>query len=256
MATFRQLADEAINSLTTEHLRRYAHHGSMIALDYRDPRVADSLIHPDIRSAFTRLGLADVRWLSGYVIGKPAHSPALWWHQDWWAWNEDVSHAPLAPQIFLMVYLDDTSPENGCLRVIPGSHRRGHFLHGVLPPAHGEEMERLEADHPAYAHQNGERDVPVRAGDLVVGDARLLHATHPNRTDKPRRCVTLWYLPDFSRLPAGFRHFYSQHPSQPPAGACGKDAPSAALIPWLPDYQGPPAPAPEFNRSPSPRAGA
>ncbi len=34
-----------------------------------------------------RLGAPDLKWLSGYVSSKAPHSPALWWHQDWWCWD-------------------------------------------------------------------------------------------------------------------------------------------------------------------------
>ena len=44
-------------------------------------------------------------------------------------------------------------------------------------------------------------DVAVRAGDLVIGDARMLHATHPNASDGRRTVITLWFQPDFDGLP-------------------------------------------------------
>eukprot|EP01050_Picozoa_sp_SAG11_P020729 SAG11_NODE_3547_length_2377_cov_3.176471_3_plen_110_part_00 len=35
-------------------------------------------------------------------------------------------------------------------------------------------------------------DVPMKAGDLLLGDSRLLHRTHPNSSTERRTCITLW----------------------------------------------------------------
>ena len=102
-----------------------------------------------------------------------------------------------------MYYLVDTTLYNGCLRVIKGSHLNRHPLHDILPNAHGEALQRVEnADHPAYQHFPDEVDIPVKAGDLVIGDSRLLHASHGNQSEERRTVITLWYHPFFALLPA------------------------------------------------------
>ena len=50
-------------------------------------------------------------------------------------------------------------------------------------------------------------DVPVKAGDLVIGDARLLHAAHANKSHARRTNITLWYYPDFANLPEPIQAF-------------------------------------------------
>ena len=45
--------------------------------------------------------------------------------------------------------------------------------------------------------------VPARAGDLVLGDGRALHAAHANSTDCERPLITIWYHPYFSWLREG-----------------------------------------------------
>ena len=44
-------------------------------------------------------------------------------------------------------------------------------------------------------------DVEVKAGDLVLGDARMLHAAHANKSDKRRTLITMWYLPEYEKFP-------------------------------------------------------
>jgi ectoine hydroxylase-related dioxygenase (phytanoyl-CoA dioxygenase family) len=59
-----------------------------------------------------------------------------------------------------------------------------------------ENLDRVE-----FGRRPDEVDVPVRAGELVIGDARLLHAAHPNGSDRRRTVLTLWYQPDYPSLP-------------------------------------------------------
>ena len=56
-------------------------------------------------------------------------------------------------------------------------------------------------EQPALQPAAGEVDVPVRAGDVVAGDARLLHSAHANRSDERRTVLTVWYCPAYDDLP-------------------------------------------------------
>ena len=71
------------------------------------------------------LGYAECKFSRAYLISKPPQSPQLFWHQDFTAWSgEPRAFDEISPQLFAMFYLVDTTKENGCLRVIPGSHRK------------------------------------------------------------------------------------------------------------------------------------
>ena len=60
-------------------------------------------------------------------------------------------------------------------------------------------------NHPAFQHFPDEVDIIVNAGDLVIDDSRLLHASHGNQSDEHRTVITLWYHPFFALLPAGMQ---------------------------------------------------
>ena len=68
------------------------------------------------------MGYNNPKWSSGYIIRKESNSAPLYWHNDWWAWDDPISFAKEPPMIFVMFYLTNTNKTNGCLRVIPGSH--------------------------------------------------------------------------------------------------------------------------------------
>ena len=101
-----------------------------------------------------------------------------------------------------MYYLTDTTPENGCLRVIPGSHLKRHSLHDRISPRHTDELRAFaNPDDPGFSRVDDEIDVPVKAGDLVMGYGSLLHASHANKSNQRRTVLTMWYYPDFVSLP-------------------------------------------------------
>lgn len=75
--------------------------------------------------------------------------------------------------------LDDFTPDNGAIRVVPGSHRSGRRPEDALADP--------LAPHP------GERLLTGRAGDVLVMNAHLWHGGTANRTDRPRLALHAFY---------------------------------------------------------------
>lgn len=238
----RRATEAILADYPPEEKERYRYQGSNIALHGQDPAFPRLFAWPAALAALRALGFERPKFWSGFLLSKPPHAPPLYWHQDWWAWDDPVSARAVPPQLFLMYYLSDTSPENGCLRVIPGTHRRRIPLHDRLPAAHTDATYRAAQDSPLFADPPEAVDVPVQTGDLVVGDARLLHAAHANRTDSPRTCLTLWYFPDYDELSepvqAAIAASTARQPPLPPE-----------MEPLLPAYRGAAEPA-AWNRIP------
>jgi ectoine hydroxylase-related dioxygenase (phytanoyl-CoA dioxygenase family) len=165
----------------------------------------------------TAVGARDLRWISGYVSVKDPHSPPLWWHQDWWAWDHPISLARDAAQVAVLCYLADTTADTGALRVIPNSHAASVPLHAALPEAHGDEASALDLSHPAMADHPQQVTLTLHAGDAVVTDYRLLHGTHGNSGDHRRDCVLLSFTPHWRELPTDIRAHLISHPALPAA---------------------------------------
>ncbi len=75
--------------------------------------------------------------------------------------------------------IDDFTPENGPLRVVPGSHRWGRLPQAAL------------AD-PTLKHPD-EVIITGKAGDVVVMNAHVWHGGMPNNTDRPRTAMHAFY---------------------------------------------------------------
>ena len=75
--------------------------------------------------------------------------------------------------------LDDFTLENGAIRVVPGSHRRGERPQDILSDP--------TAPYPSEVLLTGS------AGTIVVMNAHMWHGATANRTDQPRRAMHVYY---------------------------------------------------------------
>ena len=199
--------DRVLAKAPSAHLEANRTTGSMLSVA-QDEWFAELIALPRTLALLRGLGLGQVVWSVGYVISKPPGGPQLFWHQDWMWWNHPVVRDPLPHQLFAMFYAVDTDRSNGCLRVVPGSHRMRMSAHDRLATAHSKAALAGESDAAMFGNLEGEIDVAVNAGDLLLGDSRLLHAAHANESSAARSLVTLWYHPAYDKLPPGIQaHF-------------------------------------------------
>lgn len=197
LARLQGESNRILGTLPKEHEQDNRSTGSMVTV-YESPLFADLIALPEAQEALRSTGFGGATFSSGYIISKPAKSPRLFWHYDWAAWDapESFTVRP-TPQLFFMYYLTNTRRDNGCLRVVPRSHIEDNALLPLLDEAHTPELLRAaDPSRPAFSDRPDEVDVPVTAGDLLIGDARLLHASHANESDERRTVVTLWFHPD------------------------------------------------------------
>jgi phytanoyl-CoA hydroxylase len=118
------------------------------------------------------------------------------------AWHQDEAHIPTRDRSLTAAWiaLDDTTTENGCLWVIPGSHRSG-VLHAVR-----EQMDpRFDCTQEAYDFGYNEDDaiaVELPAGAVLIFNGYLLHRSLPNTAQHGmRRALVNHYMSAESLLP-------------------------------------------------------
>jgi len=164
---------------------------------FRSHEIIGERIHLEI---LRNLGCNKPLWVSGYFIRKPPNTPALYWHQDWWGWASKSSYTEICPIYYLMYYLQDTEKASGSLRVIPESHRKPHRLHSLIAKEATYLGYNLSSDSSRLTMAIDEAEVPVKSGDTIVRDCRLLHATHSNQSAGNRDLLVLKFS-DLESLP-------------------------------------------------------
>ena len=78
-------------------------------------------------------------------------------------------------------------------------------LHANLIPPHESGGYEVEETNEWMFHDHPEAvDIPVRPGQLMIGDARLLHGTHPNTTGDRRTVLLGWFNRRSIEVPDGW----------------------------------------------------
>jgi ectoine hydroxylase len=113
---------------------------------------------------------------------EPEVGGAWEWHQDYGYWYHNGCILPLMASV--MVALDHSTRENGCLQVVPGSHLCGRIEHGVLPG------EQVGAD-PRRVEQILER-MPLQYAEMEPGDGLFFHSNVLHRSDQNRSKNRRW----------------------------------------------------------------
>jgi phytanoyl-CoA hydroxylase len=121
---------------------------------------------------------------------QPGFSSVTLWHQDnrYWAFDQDNL-------ISVWLALDEENHNNGCLRVIPGSHRL------ALDPGRFDASLFLRADLAENKSliKRAER-VELKAGDTLFFHSKLFHAAGRNLSDQIKFSVVFTYH-DFNNHP-------------------------------------------------------
>lgn len=155
----------------------------------RNPAILDaveSLIGPDIllfgTSVFAK-NARDVRFVS---------------------WHQDAAYYGLSPQeeITCWVGLTDAGLDNGCMRVMPGSHLAPDVDHDeTYDPLNvlGRGQTIRDVDESKAVH------MPVAAGQFSMHHERTWHASTPNPSDRRRVGVAFFYMPAHVRSTIGRR---------------------------------------------------
>lgn len=165
--------------------------------------------HPHKMSAVMRRYLAEetvvkvltsvvgpnVKCMQSMLFIKSAGEPGQAWHQD-----EDFIPTRDRSLVGAWIALDNATVENGCLWIIPGSHKPG-----ILWPMHPHTDKRFDCTHESHRFPYGDNDavpVEVPAGAVVFFNGYTLHRSLPNNAPGGfRRVLVNHYMSAESLLP-------------------------------------------------------
>lgn len=152
---------------------------------------------PPMREVLESIIGPDVKCMQSMLFIKAAGKPGQAWHQD-----EDYIPTRDRSLTGGWIALDDATVDNGCLWVLPGSHRPG-----VLWPQRVQEDRRFDCAQESFQFPYRDEDavpVEVKAGSIVFFNGYLLHRSLPNRlAGGYRRALVNHYMSAQSLLPWG-----------------------------------------------------
>ena len=147
-----------------------------------DPLYLGYMQHPVFREIAEALIGPNVSIFRAMFMNKPAeHGTHLPWHQDVGSgWGLDSN-----PEVTVWTALDAATVENGCMQVVPGSHK-----HGVINEMHFPS----EEDQARYAREEDSIYLEAEAGEAILLNNLLLHRSARNPTGRPRRAFSIAYM--------------------------------------------------------------
>jgi len=169
-------SDEAIKA--ARKIYEYADH---------EPRLGRLVRHGKLLAALERLFGEPARPIQDMALLKPPSGGAEK------PWHQDMAYGPLAYDksvVGVWIALDSAELDNGCMHIIPYSHREGGAPHYAV-----RDWQLCDAG------VRVERDVavPLAPGGALFFSGLLHHGTPPNFSNRRRRALQFHYAPASAR---------------------------------------------------------
>lgn len=159
------------------------------------PLMHASLSHPAIVDVLTSVIGPNVKAMQSMLFIKASGKPGQAWHQD-----EDYIPTRDRSLCGAWIALDDATVENGCLWIIPGSHKPG-----ILWDQEWHSDSRFDCSLESQGFPYSDDDaipVEVKAGSVVFFNGYTLHRSLPNYASSGyRRALVNHYMSAESLLP-------------------------------------------------------
>lgn len=173
-----------------------------------DPLVRDIITRPLFRHICGRHygDHASVSIFRAMLMNKPAQQGThLPWHQD----GGDVWKLDRDPLVTTWIALDPATRQNGCVEVVPGTHRLGLLTNegSTLRP---EDVTR-------HCPEAAIEYLEIDAGECLLLHNWLLHRSDINRTDIPRRALSACYMDGRTVSTLTGNHFPMVFGDEPPS---------------------------------------
>ena len=149
--------------------------------------VCDLAVHPVVLDVVEDIIGPDILIHSSTIFTKYAQDEKfVSWHQDSHYWG--LSEPRL---VSAWIALTDSTIDNGCLRVLPGTHTR-NFAHQEKPQQtnilrRGQTVSDVLDEASAV-------DIELQAGQMSLHHANIIHSSKPNTSRGPRIGVAVRYV--------------------------------------------------------------
>ena len=146
------------------------------------------------------LGPDILLWGSSCFVKAPRSPSYVSWHQDLNYWGLDSTD-----EVSAWIALSEANEANGCMRFVPGSHRRGPITHDDTF-----ELDNMLTRGQELAVEVGEEEavsVRLAPGEMSLHHGRMFHSSGPNKSNRWRAGLALRYIAPSTRQIVGVRDF-------------------------------------------------
>ena len=142
----------------------------------KSPAARAMMGHPRVLAAVEQIAGPDLfPTQDAMVLKMPGQGIAVPWHRD----RASTDDYPVEPPVFIADFYVDDADLDTCIWVVPGSHRWSDARTAAAI---------AERNRDGFSTRGAE-PMPLRAGDVLFHNVRLLHGSPPNVADKLRRVV-------------------------------------------------------------------
>ncbi|MGO4184065.1 phytanoyl-CoA dioxygenase family protein [Paenibacillus sp. TAF43_2] len=155
---------------------------------FRDERLLKFLLSDEVLDLVEPLIGPNIGlWSSHFICKEPLIGKQTPWHEDSAYWNGRLSRFDNIVTVWLAI--DRSSKENGCMRVIPGTHNNGFS-----------EYEQVDGNDNIFDTEIRNKDeskavyFELEPGECSVHDSRIIHGAAPNKSEFRRCGYTMRYF--------------------------------------------------------------
>ena len=148
----------------------------------------DLIRHPVILDAVEALIGPDIMvWNTAVLMKKPHEPDFVTYHQDVLYWGNHPDHV-----VGAWLALSDSTTESGCVRVIPGSHKKGILPH---TDTFGEDNMLSRGQEVSVDLDESQAvDMVLRPGEMSLHHTRTVHGSRPNRSNRTRMGFVMTFM--------------------------------------------------------------
>src|SRR5579862_8279936 len=132
-AVFGQNQFDRLKAIFEDDLARFGDE-DLDTIHFRDDRLFEFLFSDEVLGLVEPIIGPNIGLWSSHFISKPPRvGKATPWHEDSAYWNGRIS--TMANIVTVWLAIDEATPENGCMKVIPGTHNNGFSEYEVVDPS-------------------------------------------------------------------------------------------------------------------------
>jgi ectoine hydroxylase-related dioxygenase (phytanoyl-CoA dioxygenase family) len=163
----------------------------------RDGRLLEFLLADEVLDLVEPVIGPDIGvWASQFLSKEPYRGKATPWHEDSAFWVGRAS--TIAGMCAVWLALDESTEENGCLRVIPSSQHGGFSEYEPVLDRDGFVLPRQIKT--GTVDETQAVALEMRPNQCSLHDARIIHGARANTSAKRRAAYTLRYFPTTTRV--------------------------------------------------------